>query len=73
VSIISIRSPNGPRGGTIPNAKFPDTNRVDRSGDRTVQADRSRADDAADRSRIYGVTRKSAPGEQGHKVVSSLI
>ena len=41
---------------------------MDRSGDRTIQADRSKADDAADRSRIYGVARKSAPDEQGYKV-----
>ena len=47
------------RGGTISNARFPDKNRMDRSGDRTVQADRSR---------IYGVARKSAPVEQEHKV-----
>ena len=40
---------------------------MDRSGDRTVQADRSRGDDAADRSRIYGVAWKSEPDEQGHK------
>jgi hypothetical protein len=56
------------KGGTISNARFPDKNRVDRSGDRTIQADRSKADDAADRSRIYGVARKSAPDEQGYKV-----
>jgi len=56
------------RGGTISNARFPDKNRMDRSGDRTVQADHSKADDAADRSRIYGVARKSAPVEQEHKV-----
>jgi hypothetical protein len=48
------------KGGTILNARFP--------GDRTVQADCSKADDAADRSRIYGVARKSAPDEQGYKV-----
>jgi hypothetical protein len=41
---------------------------MDRTGDRTVQVDRSKADDAADRSRIYGVARKIAPDEQGHKV-----
>jgi hypothetical protein len=56
------------KGGTILNARFPDKNRVDRSGDRTVQADRSKADDAADRLHIYGVARKSAPDEQGYKV-----
>ena len=28
---------------------------MDRTGDRTVQVDRSKADDASDRSRIYGV------------------
>ena len=38
---------------------------MDRTGDRTVQVDRSKADDAADRSRIYGVARKIAPDEQG--------
>jgi hypothetical protein len=54
--------------GTILNARFPDKNRVDRSGDRTVQADRSKIDDAAGRSHIYGVARKSAPDEQGYKV-----
>ena len=41
---------------------------MDRSEDRTVQADRSKADDAADRLHIYGVARKSAPDEQGYKV-----
>ena len=41
---------------------------MDRSGDRTVQADRSKADDAADRLRIYGVASKIAPDEQGHRV-----
>ena len=51
------------KGGTIANAKFPDKHRVDRAGDRTVQADRSKANDAADKSRIYGVARKSAPDE----------
>ena len=29
------------KGGTILNARFPDKHRVDRSGDRMVQADRS--------------------------------
>jgi len=48
------------KGGTILNVRFP--------GDRTVQADRSKDDDAADRSRIYGVAKKSAPDEQGYKV-----
>jgi hypothetical protein len=56
------------KGGTITNAKFPDKHRMDRAGDRTVQADRSKADDAADKSRIYGVARKSTPDEQGYKV-----
>ena len=40
---------------------------MDRTGDRTVQVDRSKADDAVDRSRIYGVARKIAPDEQGQK------
>jgi hypothetical protein len=56
------------KGGTILNARFPDKNRVDRSGERTVQADRSKTNDASDRSDIYGVARKSAPDEQGYKV-----
>jgi hypothetical protein len=41
---------------------------MDRAGDRMVQADRSKADDAADKSRIYGGARKSTPDEQGYKV-----
>ena len=43
-------------------------NRIDRSGDRAVQADRSKADEAADKSRIYGDARKSAPDEHCYKV-----
>ena len=50
------------KGDTILNARFLDKNRVDRSGERTVQADRSKVDDAAERSRIYGVARKSVEG-----------
>jgi hypothetical protein len=38
------------------------------SGDRAVQADRSKADEAADKSRIYGDARKSAPDEHCYKV-----
>ena len=56
----------------VPNAKFPEKNRADRSGDRSVQADRPKDDVAADRSRIYGVARKSAPDEQGYKVTGVL-
>ena len=56
------------KGDTILNARFPDKNRVDRSGERTVQSDRSKVDDAAERSRIYGVARKSVPDVQGYKV-----
>jgi hypothetical protein len=40
---------------------------MDRAGDRTVQADRSKADNAVDWSRIYGPARKSAPDEHGYK------
>jgi hypothetical protein len=68
ISIRSFKWSEYAKGGTIPNARFPDKHRVDRSGDRTVQADRFKPDDAANRSRIYGVARKSAPDEQGYKV-----
>jgi len=51
-------------GGTISNARFPEKNHMD---SRSVQVDRSRADDAADRPRIYGPARKSAPDEHGYK------
>jgi hypothetical protein len=55
-------------GGTISNTRFPEKNRMDRSGDRSVQVDGRKADDAADRSHISGPARDSVPDEHGYKV-----
>jgi len=41
--------------------------RIAWTGKKIDQSGRSRADDAADRPRIYGPARKSAPDEHGYK------